>query len=143
MVEESRIQVHQGVTVERFTEDGVILSDGSKLLADVVIFASVQPSSVVLSRTHGALLSTGYTPIREASREIFGDDVIDQVGEIFGLDEEGEIKGGFRPCGYPGVCASRSNAVSLGLDCYHSCGLQLVTGSTSVTRRRVWYVLHI
>ena len=41
--------------------------------------------------------------IREANRDVFGDDVIDQTEEVYGLDEEGEIKGSYRPCGYPGV----------------------------------------
>ena len=49
------------------------------------------------------ILSTGYTRIREANKEVFGEDVISQTEEVFGLDEEGEIKGSYRPCGHPGV----------------------------------------
>ncbi len=48
--------------------------------------------------------STGYTPIREVTKGIMGEDVINQTEEIFpGLDEEGELRGSYRPCGHPGV----------------------------------------
>ncbi len=42
--------------------------------------------------------------IREANAEVLGHEVIDKTDEVFGLDEEGEIKGSYRPSGHPGVC---------------------------------------
>ena len=48
-------------------------------------------------------LSTGFVHIRETNRELLGGDLIDQTEEVYGLDEEGEIKGSYRPCGHPGV----------------------------------------
>ena len=46
---------------------------------------------------------TGYTNIREMSTALFGNEVIDQVDDLYGLDEEGEVRGSYRPSGYPGV----------------------------------------
>lgn len=42
--------------------------------------------------------------MRETSRKIFASDVMDKVGEIYGLDKEGEIKGSYKPAGFPRVC---------------------------------------
>ena len=50
--------------------------------------------------------------MREVNKEIFGEDVIDRVHKVYGLDEEGEIRGSYRPCGYPGV----SNFASIQID---------------------------
>jgi hypothetical protein len=36
-------------------------------------------------------------------RGLFGDAVIDQTTTVWGVDEEGEINGCYRPSGYPGV----------------------------------------
>lgn len=46
---------------------------------------------------------TGYVNIRDVNRELFGAEVIDKTSEVWGLDEEGEVKGIFRPSGYPHV----------------------------------------
>ena len=49
------------------------------------------------------IYSTGYENIREEHKTTFGADVIDRISKIWGLDEEGEIQGAFRPTGHPGV----------------------------------------
>ncbi|KAL7282322.1 hypothetical protein ACG7TL_003792 [Trametes sanguinea] len=85
LIADGRIKVRSGVSPQRFTESSLVLSDGSELAADVVIFA------------------TGFKHMREANRETFGSEVIDQTDEVYGLDEEGEIKGSYRPSGYPGL----------------------------------------
>lgn len=41
--------------------------------------------------------------MRENLKEIFGSEVIDTAGPAWGLDDEDEIRGCFRPTGYPGV----------------------------------------
>lgn len=41
--------------------------------------------------------------IRETSKKIFGEEAIERTSEVYGLDEEGELKGSFRPTGHPGV----------------------------------------
>ncbi|RPD67281.1 dimethylaniline monooxygenase (N-oxide-forming) [Lentinus tigrinus ALCF2SS1-7] len=86
MVADGRIQVRSGISPHRFTENGIVFDDGSEIHADVVVFA------------------TGYTPMREVMKEVMGKDVIDQTEDVFpGLDEEGELKGSYRPCGHPGL----------------------------------------
>ena len=39
LIEDGRIKVKSGVSPERFTEDSVVLSDGTELPADLVVFA--------------------------------------------------------------------------------------------------------
>ncbi|KAI9001123.1 FAD/NAD-P-binding domain-containing protein [Trametes punicea] len=85
MIADGRIKVRSGVSPQRFTEGSLVLSDESEIPADVVIFA------------------TGFTRMRDANRDILGSDVIDQTDEVYGLDEEGEIQGSYRPSGYPGL----------------------------------------
>lgn len=49
------------------------------------------------------LHSTGYVHIKEANRALLGDEIIDQIGEVYGLDSEGELRASYRPSGHPGV----------------------------------------
>ena len=46
---------------------------------------------------------TGYTHMREMHMELFGQDILGRTDKDWGLDEEGEINGSYRPCGFPGV----------------------------------------
>ncbi|KAI0677130.1 dimethylaniline monooxygenase (N-oxide-forming) [Trametes maxima] len=83
LIGDGRIKVRSGVSPRSFTQNGLILNDGSELPADVVIFA------------------TGFVHIREANAEVLGHEIINQTDEVYGLDEEGEIKGSYRPSGHP------------------------------------------
>ncbi|PIL34654.1 hypothetical protein GSI_03433 [Ganoderma sinense ZZ0214-1] len=85
LIADGTIKVKSLVSIERFTKNGLLLSDGTELPADLVVFA------------------TGYSYIRETNVELLGEDVINQTEEVFGLDDEGEIEGSYRPCGYPGL----------------------------------------
>ncbi|KAI1793657.1 dimethylaniline monooxygenase (N-oxide-forming) [Ganoderma leucocontextum] len=85
LIADGRIKVKSGVSVQRFTKNGLVLSDGTELPADVVVFA------------------TGYVHIRETNLELLGEEIINQTEEVYGLDEEVEIKGIYRPCGHPGL----------------------------------------
>ncbi|OJT13534.1 hypothetical protein TRAPUB_9888 [Trametes pubescens] len=85
MIADRRIKVKSGVAPQTFTESGLTFTDGSELSADAVIMA------------------TGYVHIKEANRALLGDDLIDQTGEVYGLDNEGEIRGSYRPAGHPGL----------------------------------------
>ncbi|KAK7413126.1 hypothetical protein QQX98_008012 [Neonectria punicea] len=60
--------------IKNFVPDGLVLADGSKLEADIVV------------------LATGYDGIRSTTRKVLGDKVADRVGDIWDLDEEGEIR---------------------------------------------------
>lgn len=46
---------------------------------------------------------TGWGPVKEPLRRLFGDELIDETSEIWGTDEEGELRGVYRPTGHPGV----------------------------------------
>ncbi|RDX55509.1 FAD/NAD-P-binding domain-containing protein [Lentinus brumalis] len=85
MIADGRIAVRSGVSLQRFTKRGLVLDDGTHTQADVVIFA------------------TGYVTMRESNRDLLGDEVVSQIDEVYGLDEEGELDGSYRPCGYPGL----------------------------------------
>lgn len=65
-----------------YYEDGLVFDDGSKLGADVIVFA------------------TGFEGnMKVMIRDLFSDDVAAQLDDFWGLDEEGEIRGAFRPSG--------------------------------------------
>ncbi|KAI0941996.1 hypothetical protein AcW1_009664 [Taiwanofungus camphoratus] len=85
LIGSGRVKVKQGVEIDRFTENGVVFTDGSELEADLVVFA------------------TGYGDPREDIKDIFGADVIDRTSPLWGMDEEGEIRGIFRPSGHPAL----------------------------------------
>ncbi|KAJ7589556.1 FAD/NAD-P-binding domain-containing protein [Mycena floridula] len=78
------VKIKHGVEPTGFTSDSIVFSDNSSLKADVVIWA------------------TGYHYIYDSLRPLFGDEVIDRAGPLWGLDEENLIKGCYRPSGYPG-----------------------------------------
>jgi hypothetical protein len=60
----------------RYTPDGLEFADGSHLQADVIVFA------------------TGFkSNMRYLVQEIFGQEIADQMGDFWNLDEEGELKG--------------------------------------------------
>ena len=56
-----------------------------------------------IRRLTDCLRSTGYTYIRETNAELLGEDVINKTEDVYGIDQEGELSGSYRPCGYPGV----------------------------------------
>lgn len=84
LIAEGKIAIEQGKEIERFTENGLIFTDGSKIdnLAIVV-------------------LATGYSNMRDTARKIFGNKVADKLNPVWGLDEEGEIKTMWRDSGHP------------------------------------------
>ena len=47
--------------------------------------------------------STGYQNMRDVNAELFGAEVIDQTRPVWGMDDEGEVSGSYRPSGCPGV----------------------------------------
>lgn len=61
-------------TIERFTADGALLTDGTTVPADLIV------------------LATGYYTQQELVRRLLGDAVADTVGEIWGIGEDGEMR---------------------------------------------------
>ncbi|KAJ7591775.1 hypothetical protein C8J56DRAFT_931702 [Mycena floridula] len=78
------VKIKHGVEPTGFNSDSIIFSDDSSVKADVVIWA------------------TGYHWITDSLRPLFGDDVIDQSGPLWGVDKENVVQGCHRPSGHPG-----------------------------------------
>lgn len=62
--------------------------------------------SLQLALKFSSFHRTGYTNMRQNNKELFGEDVIDMTDEVYGLDVEGELRGSYRPSGYPGVSSA-------------------------------------
>jgi hypothetical protein len=66
----------------QYTSSGLEFEDGSHLKADVIVF------------------TTGFeSNMKNQVKELFGVEVADQMGDCWGLDSEGEIRGAYKPCG--------------------------------------------
>jgi cation diffusion facilitator CzcD-associated flavoprotein CzcO len=74
LIIEGKIKLKSGIGIERLTKRQVMFSDGSSLDLDVLV------------------LATGYQPLQEAVRAMFGDDVADRVGPIWGIGADGELQ---------------------------------------------------
>ncbi|KAF9222598.1 FAD/NAD(P)-binding domain-containing protein [Gyrodon lividus] len=79
------IKLKQGSSIECFTEKGVKFVDGTELEADIVVFA------------------TGYGDHRDVMRDICEPQVASKVGDIWGVDEDGQLMGAWRDCGHEGL----------------------------------------
>ncbi|KAF7359203.1 FAD/NAD-P-binding domain-containing protein [Mycena sanguinolenta] len=85
LIRSGKVKVKQGVKIARLEKNSVIFTDGSTLEADAIV------------------LATSFGSIRDSMRGIFGDSVIDQTSPVWGLDDEGELRGIYRPSGHPGL----------------------------------------
>ncbi|OSC96812.1 FAD/NAD(P)-binding domain-containing protein [Trametes coccinea BRFM310] len=85
LIADGTIQVKSGISPQRFTKTGLVFSDETELAADAIIFA------------------TGYQSITESVRGLLGDDISTLVGDVSGVDAEGEMKASYRPTGHPGL----------------------------------------
>ncbi|GJE89306.1 Flavin-containing monooxygenase [Phanerochaete sordida] len=75
---DGKIKMKSGAEVARLTSGGVAFADGSELEADVVVVA------------------TGFDDARVPIRQLVGADVGAKIPPIWGLNEEGELRGPFR-----------------------------------------------
>lgn len=77
-----KIKVKSNSLPVSWVEDGLVCQNNDHLKADVVVFA------------------TGFLcDLRLMVADLFGQEVANQVEEFWGLDEEGELKGAFKPSG--------------------------------------------
>ena len=81
---EGKIKLRSGVEVESLTAHQVVLSDDSSVDADILVMA------------------TGYQPLQEAARKLFGNKIADRVGSIGGLGDDGELRNIYGPTPQPG-----------------------------------------
>lgn len=84
LIAERKITMKQGVSIDYFTENGVVFTDGS----------SVDNLAIVV-------LATGYSNMKDTALKIFGEKVASKLNPIWGLDEEGEFKTIWRDSGHP------------------------------------------
>ncbi|KJZ74250.1 hypothetical protein HIM_06256 [Hirsutella minnesotensis 3608] len=84
LIADGCIKVRQGQEVEQVLPYGIRLTDGTELPADEIIFA------------------TGYSSMRSQTRAILGDEVADRVHDVWGFNEEGEMRTIWQQSGHPG-----------------------------------------
>jgi len=84
LIVEGKIKVKAGVGIERLTEKTVVFDDGGSMRADVIV------------------LATGYEPLQEAVRDLFGDDIAARVGPIWGIGDDGELRNMYAPTAQKG-----------------------------------------
>ncbi len=73
LIIEGKIKL-QHEAIERITAREVVFADGSTMKADMIV------------------LATGWQPLQEAVRALFGNTVADRVGPIWGLGPKGELR---------------------------------------------------
>lgn len=84
LIADGKIKVKQGQEITEVLANGLKFADGSELSADEIIFA------------------TGYENMRSQARIMFGDELADRVGDVWGFDREGETRTVWRRSGHPG-----------------------------------------
>ncbi|KAF7947400.1 hypothetical protein EAE96_008488 [Botrytis aclada] len=84
LIIDGKIKVKQGQEITGIRENGMEFADGSLIEADEIVFA------------------TGYLNMRAQCRKIFGDEVADRVKDVWGFDEEGEVRTIWRKTGHEG-----------------------------------------
>jgi putative flavoprotein involved in K+ transport len=92
LVADGRIQLRSGVTIERLTPRTVLLSDGSELEADLVVYA------------------TGYGSMNRFLADLISPEVAERLGKVWGLGSdttkdpgpwEGELRNMWKPTQVP------------------------------------------
>jgi cation diffusion facilitator CzcD-associated flavoprotein CzcO len=74
LIADGEIGLVQARDMDRFTADGLLMSDGTLIEADLVV------------------LATGYENQQELVRRLLGDQVADKIGPIWGFDEQGFMR---------------------------------------------------
>lgn len=85
LIAEGKIKLKNDSQIKEFTETGLLFGDGSRLPADVVVFA------------------TGYSNVKEHIRNLCSDEVANRCSPIWGLNKEGELNGTWRDLGVTGL----------------------------------------
>jgi cation diffusion facilitator CzcD-associated flavoprotein CzcO len=84
LVIEGKIKLKAGVDIVALKPKQAIFSDGTSLAVDIIV------------------LATGYKPLQQWVRAMFGDDVADRVGPIWGIGEDGELRAMYARTGQDG-----------------------------------------
>jgi hypothetical protein len=84
LIADKKIHVKSGHAITRVLPRGLEFDDGTRLDADTIVFA------------------TGYLNMRTQCRRAFGDAVAEKVRDVWGFDEEGELRTIWRRTGHRG-----------------------------------------
>ncbi|KAL8904202.1 MAG: hypothetical protein Q9171_007133 [Xanthocarpia ochracea] len=84
LIVDGKIKIKQGQEIKEVKPNGLLFTDGEVLEADEIIFA------------------TGYGNMRGTARKIFGNELADRVKDVWGFDQEGELRTMWRRTGHPG-----------------------------------------
>jgi len=84
LIIDGKIKIKQGKEITEVKKHGLLFEDGSELEADEIVFA------------------TGYENMRGTARKIFGDEIANNIKDVWEFDEEGELRTMWRPTGHPG-----------------------------------------
>ncbi|KAI1131560.1 hypothetical protein F5Y10DRAFT_233075 [Nemania abortiva] len=85
LIIDGMVKVKHGQGISEILPNGIRLDDNTELEADEIICA------------------TGYQNMKTATEAIFGSDVASKVGNVWGLNEEGETRIMWRRSGHPGL----------------------------------------
>ena len=84
LIADGKIKIKQGQEISQINAHSISFADGTELEADEIV------------------LATGFQNMREMARRIFGDELADRVGDVWGFDEEGETRNIWRRTGHAG-----------------------------------------
>ncbi len=85
LIVDGSIAVAQASDLDRVLPDGLLMSDGRVLEADLIV------------------LATGYANQQEGVRYLLGDEIADKVGPIWGFDENGTMRNMWQRTPQPGL----------------------------------------
>jgi putative flavoprotein involved in K+ transport len=85
LISDGKIGLIQYADIDRFVPEGVRMKDGTVIGADLLVTA------------------TGYHNPNEVVRRALGDVVADRIGEVWGVDHDGEVRNMWRPTAQPGL----------------------------------------
>ena len=74
LIADRKIRLAHARDIATFTADGLRLSDGTEIASDLVV------------------LATGYEKQQQAIRRLFGDDIAEKVGDVWGFNANGFMK---------------------------------------------------
>ncbi|MCJ1228591.1 hypothetical protein MMC12_005252 [Toensbergia leucococca] len=84
LIIDGKIKIKQGQEISEVKPRSLLFADGTELPADEVVFA------------------TGYQNMRGTASKIFGNELGDRVKDVWGFDDEGELRTMWRRTGHPG-----------------------------------------
>lgn len=85
MIADRKIGLVQARDIDKFTANGMQLTDGTLIEGDLIV------------------LATGYKNQQEEVRRLFGDEIADTVGPVWGFDDSYFMKNMWRPTAQEGL----------------------------------------